>query len=49
MTHSYVSALESRVADLESLLMDLKAASQQERNAMIDAVDFPDHLPKKYQ
>ncbi|KAJ9150331.1 Fungal specific transcription factor domain-containing protein [Pleurostoma richardsiae] len=44
VSREYVDALERRISSLESLLLRLKGASSEERQALLDAVAFQDHL-----
>jgi len=45
ISREYVDALETRIAKLESFLAELKTASGDERNRMVDEIAFIDHLP----
>ncbi|KAH0829762.1 hypothetical protein FOPE_10154 [Fonsecaea pedrosoi] len=45
ISHEYVGALEGRVAALELLLSSIKTSAAPQRSAIIDGIDFLDHLP----
>lgn len=45
MSREYVAALESRIASLESLLGNLKAADGDERNQILDDLEVQDYVP----
>ncbi|KIX97485.1 uncharacterized protein Z520_06937 [Fonsecaea multimorphosa CBS 102226] len=45
ISHEYVGALEGRVAALELLLSSIKTSAPSQRSALIDGIDFLDHLP----
>ncbi|KIW25811.1 uncharacterized protein PV07_08954 [Cladophialophora immunda] len=52
ISHEYVGALEGRVAALELLLSSIKTSAAPQRSAIIDGIDFLDHLspvPSKTQ
>ncbi|RFU34241.1 hypothetical protein B7463_g2082, partial [Scytalidium lignicola] len=49
ISREYTSALESRVAMLESFLSELKSASSNERDNMIKGINLVDHLPSVNQ
>jgi hypothetical protein len=46
ISHEYVAALEGRIAALESLLSSIKHSTGQERESIVDGIDFLDHLPR---
>lgn len=46
---NYVVALEGQVGQYESLLRKVKAASGEERSALLDSVSFDDHLSSLQQ
>lgn len=45
ISQEYVTALEGRIAALESLLSDIKSTSGHERDTIVECIDFVDHLP----
>ncbi|KAK1454993.1 fungal specific transcription factor domain-containing protein [Colletotrichum melonis] len=45
VSREYVAALESRIASLESLLGNLKAADGDERNQILDDLEVQDYVP----